>query len=110
MNSRTISFEALESSVDRLGGAVGGVEVVEVGQDVGASGGQRPASSLISSRPSGTVCLRKLGLVPSSEGLALAGEFIAPGACVHEVNRPGFGGGSDDTEGSLSWDLRNHHR
>ncbi|KAA8739414.1 hypothetical protein FK256_08585 [Actinomyces johnsonii] len=22
------------------------------------------------------------------------------------MNRPGFGGGSDDTEGSLSWDLR----
>ena len=80
--------------------------MVEVGQDVDASGGQRPVSSLISSRPSGTVYLRKLGLVPSSEGLALAGEFIAPGACVHAVNRPGFVGGSDDMEGSLSWDLR----
>ena len=27
---------------------------------------------------------------------------------VWMVNRPGFGGGSDDTEGSLSWDLRKY--
>ena len=26
----------------------------------------------------------------------------------HRVNRPGFDGGSDDTEGSLSWDLRKY--
>ena len=25
---------------------------------------------------------------------------------VDPLNRPGFGGGSDDTEGSLSWDRR----
>ena len=25
---------------------------------------------------------------------------------LHGVNRPGFGGGGDDTEGSLSWDRR----
>jgi len=32
----------LEASVDRLGGAVGGAGVVEVGQDVGDSFGQGP--------------------------------------------------------------------
>jgi len=27
---------------------------------------------------------------------------------ARSLNRPGFDGGSDDTEGSLSWDLRKY--
>ena len=69
----------LQASVDGFGGAVGGAGVVEVGQDVLAAAGQGPGQ-----------CLDLLK--PVWDGL----------------NRPGFDGGSDDTEGSLSWDLRKY--
>lgn len=48
------------------------------------------------------------GVLPLS-ALMVRGEsqLWQPGTgLTHNMNRPGFDGGSDDTEGSLSWDRR----
>ena len=76
--------------------------------------GSRPRPRSAAGRPDGAALGARLTRIPlgqavrSSRSAGLSDVRTLSGLARRRVSRPGFDGGGDDAEGSLSWDLRKY--